>query len=82
MPAPASEEPLPYVAAFTVAQMVDRVGTPPGIPGLQVVVRSVGSSWADACVAKHSRPNPIENERLAFMYFSYSGARPLGRPKL
>src|SRR2546425_6866511 len=44
MPLVASPEPLPYVAALRLAHTVVRAGTPPEIPGLQVVSRSDGMS--------------------------------------
>src|SRR3989442_9696276 len=44
IPAVVSPEPLPYVAALTLAHTVVRAGTPPEIPGLQVVSRSEGMS--------------------------------------
>ncbi len=48
MPAVASMAPLPYVAAETLAHTFERVGTPPGTPGFQMVVRSDGNMLVGA----------------------------------
>src|SRR6266542_3774740 len=81
--------------ACTVAQIVVRIGTPPGIPGLQTVWRSAGivltTAWAGPARAKRSRPSPVAaartlNARLArygSLRMSYLGGSTLwfpGRP--
>src|SRR5215510_6093075 len=60
IPALASDAPLPYVEAFTTAQTVVRLGTPPGTPGCQTVVRSAGRICADAYVAEHANPRQVK----------------------
>src|SRR5207253_10597677 len=78
--------------ACTVAQRVVRLGTPPGIPGLQTVWRSAGivltTAWAGPTRAKKSSPSPVAaarklNARLArygSLRMPYLGASTLWMP--
>jgi hypothetical protein len=59
IPALASDAPLPYVEAFTTAQTVVRLGTPPGTPGCPTVVRSAGRICADPSVTDHANPRHV-----------------------
>ena len=81
MPADASDEPLPYVDALTLAQTVVRPGTPPGTPGLHTVRRSAGSTSATAggtraSGASAARATRNDDWTASFMRVLRRGGRP------